>query len=145
LGSEKKKIETILKDYHWMMNSIKLERGSLNDSGGSFTAKYGIESSLPKANGNNSDPVFKETLRREKRWGRIVKYEKKVQLIQERIHNVDDERENEVLHWLLEGKSLRWIAYHMGLSPAHIHRLKNSIVEKCSNETNGTNDTNCIL
>jgi hypothetical protein len=127
---EKKEIENILKDYHWMMNSIKLERESLKDIDGNFTAKYGIEASLPKAIGNNSDPIFKETLRREKRWGKIVKYENKVRLIQDRIHCVINEREHEVLHWLLEGKSLRWISDHMGLSPTHIHRIKNSIIEK---------------
>lgn len=127
---EKKEIENILKDYHWMMNSIKLERESLNEANGNFTAKYGIEASLPTANGGNSDPVFKETIRREKRWGKIVKYENKVRQIQDRIHCVDDERENEVLHWLLEGKSLRWISLHMGLSTTHIHRIKTSIIEK---------------
>ncbi|MFJ5621999.1 helix-turn-helix transcriptional regulator [Peribacillus loiseleuriae] len=133
-----KQIESILKDYHWMVNSILLERDILNSVGGNLTAKYGEEAAMPKASGGTSDPVFQEVKRREKRWKRVERYEKKVQFLQDRIHNVEDERENEVLHWLLEGKSLRWIAMHMGLSPAHVHRLKKSIVKKCSNETNGT-------
>ncbi|MRG86990.1 helix-turn-helix transcriptional regulator [Salinibacillus xinjiangensis] len=138
----KKQIESILKDYHWMMNSIKLLRESMEDAGENITTKYGIESSMPKAQGRNSDPVFQEYKRREKRWAIVEKYEKKVKIIQERIHLIQDERELEVLHWLLEGKSYRWIALHMGLSHSHIKRLRDSIVDQfvknVPNVTKGT-------
>ncbi|WP_442852705.1 LuxR C-terminal-related transcriptional regulator [Bacillus sp. J33] len=43
------------------------------------------------------------------------------------MHLISDDREIEVLHWLLEGKSNRWIAMHMGLSHSHIGRIKDSI------------------
>jgi DNA-directed RNA polymerase specialized sigma subunit len=127
----KKEIEQILKDYHWMINSIKIMRKSLQEAGEErLTAQYGDESALPKPKGTTSDPVYRELLRREKRWRKIEQYERKVKMIQDRIHVIQDEREFEVLHWLLDGKSYRWIAMHMGLSHSHIRRLKDSIVEK---------------
>jgi DNA-directed RNA polymerase specialized sigma subunit len=127
----KKEIEQILKDYHWMINSIKIMRKSLQEGGEErIIAQYGVESSLPKPKGTTSDPVYRELLRREKRWKKIEQYERKVKMIQDRIHVIQDEREFEVLHWLLDGKSYRWIAMHMGLSHSHIRRLKDSIVEK---------------
>lgn len=63
-----KQIKSILKDYHWMIKSIKILRASLKDAGEGLTAQYGDESDLPKVQGNMSDPVHKETLRREKRY-----------------------------------------------------------------------------
>ncbi|MFD2704070.1 helix-turn-helix transcriptional regulator [Salibacterium lacus] len=127
----KRQIEALLKDYHWMMNSIKLLRESMEDAGEKLTAQYGIESVMPKAQGGGqSDPVAKETARREKRWNKVAQYEEKVKLIQDRIHLIKDDREVEVLHWLLEGKSLRWIGKHMGLSHSHVNRIRESIVGK---------------
>ncbi|WP_230203602.1 LuxR C-terminal-related transcriptional regulator [Bacillus massiliigorillae] len=127
-----KQIEDILKDYHWMINSIKILNSSLQDAGEGLTAQYGLESSLPKAKGTNGDPVFREAVRREKRFSVIDKYRYKVSIIQDRIPLITDERETEVLHWLLEGKSYRWIGMHMGLSDRHIRRIRDSIVEKMS-------------
>lgn len=128
----KKEIENILKDYHWMINSIKVLRESMDDAGEGLTAKYGIEASMPKPQGTTSDPIFREIERREKRWTVVNKYKSKISLLQDRFHLITDDRELEVLHWLLEGKSYRWIAMHMGLSHSHIRRIRESIVDQLS-------------
>ena len=125
-----------------MINSIKIMRKSLQEGGEErITAQYGDESALPKPKGTTSDPVYRELLRREKRWRKIEEYERKVKMIQDRIHVIQDEREFEVLNWLLDGKSYRWIGHHMGLSFSHIRRIRDSIVEKLANVPNGTNGT----
>lgn len=128
----RKEIENILKDYHWMINSIKIMRQSLESAGEGLTAKYGIESAMPKGKGTTSDPVYSEIVRRSKHFKKIEGYESKVMAIQERIHVINDEREIEVLHWILEGKGYCWIARHMGLSERHIRRIKDSIVDQMS-------------
>ncbi|MGY6209896.1 LuxR C-terminal-related transcriptional regulator [Cytobacillus firmus] len=143
-----KQIESILKDYHWMMNSIKILRDSMKDAGEGLTGQYGDAAGMPKAQGTTSDPVYRECVRRERRYSVILKYQAKISVIQDRMHLITDDRENEVLHWLLEGKSYRWIAMHMGLSHTHIGRIKDSIVKKMSeyvpSGTNGTNDTKLL-
>jgi uncharacterized protein YerC len=121
-------IADILKDYHWMMNSIKLLRESMTSAGERIVRTYDMDSDMPKAQGGTSDPVFQEIARREKRWKKIYEYEEKVMIIQQRMNLIKDEREAEVLHWILEGKSYRWIAIHMGLSPSHIGRLKDNVI-----------------
>lgn len=129
----KKEIESALKDYHWMMNSIKLLRTSMNDAGENMTAQYGDEAGMPKPQGGNqSDPVFQEVKRREKRWSVVYRYEKEVKIVQDRMHLITDQRESEVLHWLLEGKSMAWIGRHMALSDKHISRLKDNVVSRMS-------------
>ncbi|MBN6887478.1 hypothetical protein ACUXCC_002631 [Cytobacillus horneckiae] len=131
-----KQIESILKDYHWMMNSIKILRDSLKDAGEGLTAQYGDESAMPKAQGTTSDPVYKENVRREKRFKKIAQYEEKVQVIQDRMYVIKDDREFEVLHWLLEGKSYKWIGLHMGLSERHVRRIRDSIIVQMSQMSN---------
>lgn len=127
-----KQIEQLLKDYHWMINSVKMMREDLKDIGQGLTAQYGVEAVMPKAQGGTSDPVYTEVIRRSKHHETVVGYESKVQLIQERIHVIQDVRETEVLHWILEGKGYSWIARHMSLSERHIRRLKDSIVYQMS-------------
>lgn len=138
-------IANILKNYHWMLNSIKMMYESLQEVS-SKTAAYGIEASLPKPQGTNSDPIFNDVIRRSKYWKKIKDYEEKIKYIQGRLHLITDDREAEVLFWLLEGKSYRWIAQHMGLSKTNIQRIRDSIVytlsDKGTNGTNGTNVTN---
>ncbi|WAA10318.1 helix-turn-helix transcriptional regulator [Fervidibacillus albus] len=127
---EKKEIEKTLKDYHWMLNSIKVMRESLNDTSQNVISQYGIEASLPKGTGKNADPVFGDVIRRQKYWKRIQKYERKIKTIQDRIHLIKDDREMEVLNWILEGKSYAWIARHMGFSERHIRRIRDAIIDK---------------
>lgn len=115
-----------------MINSIKIMRDSLKDAGEGLTAQYGDEAAMPKGKGDTSDPIFREVVRRSKRWNKIEQYERKVLAIQELFHKVHDEREGEVLYWLLEGKSYRWIGEHMGLSHSHIRRLRDNIVDRMS-------------
>jgi len=128
----KKEIENILKDYHWMINSIKILNNSMLDAGEGLTAQYGNEAGMPKPQGVTGDPIYREVARREKRYSVIEKYKVKISVIQERFHLIVDDRDLEVLHWLLEGKSYRWIALHMGLSHSHIRRIRESIVEQLS-------------
>lgn len=51
-----------------------------------------------------------------------------MKFIQDLIPVINDEREGEVLHWLLEGKSYRWIGRHMGIFSTQVNRIKDEIV-----------------
>lgn len=128
----KKEIAITLRDYMWIINEIKRQRKLLEDVGGNFTAKYGIEASMPKTVGQNSDPIFQEVVRREKKSKWVEKLEKKVLFIQSRLDCIKDEREKAVLECLLDGMSMIAISRHMGLSTRHIQRIKNDIVDKMS-------------
>lgn len=128
----KKEIAETLRDYNWIINEIKRQRKLLGDVSGNFSAKYGIEASLPKAHGQNGDPIFQEVVRREKKSKWIERLEKKVLYIQSRIDRITDERERAVLECILDGMSMQAISRHMGLSTRHIQRIKNSIVDQMS-------------
>ncbi|AQU79735.1 helix-turn-helix transcriptional regulator [Planococcus faecalis] len=125
-------VEDLLKDYHWKLHSVKIMRESMNEVNVSMVAQYGLQAAMPKGSGDPSDPILKEVERRDDRWKKIHAFEKDIQLIQSKLKKVENEREAEVLHWLLEGKSMRWIGMHMGLSHTHIQRIKDAVIRNMS-------------
>src|SRR5690625_4790004 len=128
-----------------MINEIKRQRELLNHIGGNVVAQGGIESSLPKAQGQTSDPVAREVIRRDKasRW--VLELEKKVIYIQERIPIITDEREKAVLNCLLDGMSMVAIGKHMGLSRRHVYNIKESIIAQFAHYSHkSTADKQCV-
>ncbi|MBD7984228.1 DNA-binding response regulator [Sporosarcina sp. Sa2YVA2] len=122
-------MEQLVKDYHWMVNSISVIKEGMGSIGG-LTAIYGTEVGASKKNGGRSDPIFREATRRERRLKKIYEFEQKIAFVQERLPLITDDREMEILHWLLEGKSLRWIGRHMKISDRHIGRIKDKVIQR---------------
>lgn len=120
-------LDKMLSDYHWMVTTLK-ELEEENKTVSASTSKYGLEATMPKGN-DISNPVHGEFLRREKRLSRIAEYKAKVSYIQSVIDVINTDRESEVLYWLLEGKSMRWISKRMGLSHTSIQSVRETIVK----------------
>ena len=127
---KKNEIEQALRDYNWMINEIKRQRELLDYKGGNLVAQSGIESAMPKAKGQTSDPVALEVVRRDKKSKWVKKLEEKVLFIQKRIPIITKEREKAVLQCMLDGMSMSAIGKHMGLSRRHIYTLKDSIISQ---------------
>ncbi|WP_375106054.1 LuxR C-terminal-related transcriptional regulator [Lysinibacillus fusiformis] len=121
-------LDSMITDYHWMVNAIKEMRSEMVI--GAKTAQYGIEATLPKAAGGVGDPIMQEAIRRSKNIKRVAEYEKKLLEVQMLVERVTGDREMQVLNWMLDGKSKRWIAANMGLSHTHIQNIKDNIVEQ---------------
>ncbi|MBB5148189.1 helix-turn-helix transcriptional regulator [Ureibacillus thermosphaericus] len=124
----KEKLDQWIKDYRWMINTVEQLQMEYRYNGAKI-AQYGIEATLPKASGQTSDVVFTEVVRRNKHLKRINEYICKIQEVQKRVDKVTEPREAEVLYWLLEGKSMRWIGQHMALSHVTIKNIKENILE----------------
>ncbi|MFJ8513400.1 LuxR C-terminal-related transcriptional regulator [Lysinibacillus xylanilyticus] len=124
-------LDSMITDYHWMVNAIKEMRAEMII--GAKTAQYGVEATLPKAAGGVSDPIMLEAIRRSKNIMRIAEYEKKLLEVQTLTDRVTGDREVQVLNWLLDGRSKRWIAAKMGLSHTQIQNIKNNIVDQMIN------------
>ncbi len=122
------KLDAMITDYHWMVNAIKEMREGMVV--GAKTAQYGIGATLPKAVGGVGDPILQEAIRRSKNIRRVAEYEKKLLEVQKLINKVTGDREVQVLNWMLDGRSKRWIGQNMGLSHTHIQNIKDSIVEQ---------------
>lgn len=132
INIDKKQIETWIRDYRWMVREIVRLRQILEDAGENLTQQYGVESSMPKPKGKVNDPIYMEAMRRERQWKRVERLEWKVGFVQEQMERITDERERTVLDCILDGMSIAETARHVGVSPRHIQRIKENIVEKMS-------------
>lgn len=142
---DKKEIENALRDYAWMINEIKRQRELLRDAGTNIVAQSGLESSMPKGQGQTSDPVAMEVIRRDKASKWMQKLEQKVLFIQERIPIIQDEREKAVLQCMLDGMSMIAIGKHMGLSRRHVYNIKESIIAQFAHFSHkSTIDKQCV-
>lgn len=121
-------LDSMITDYHWMVNAIKEMRAEMVI--GAKTAQYGIEATLPRAAGGVGDPIMQEAIRRSKNIKRVAEYERKLLEVQKLLDKVTGNREVQVLNWMLDGKSQRWIGKHMALSATSIKRIKDNIVKQ---------------
>jgi hypothetical protein len=124
-----KEIEQILRDYHWMVRDIARLRGYLEDAGEGAVRSY-ENMDMPRGKGGVSDPVYHETLRREKKWRRLERLEQKVRFIQDRIDLVEDERDRATLDCLLDGMRIPEIARHFGYSERQVYMIRDRIIRR---------------
>jgi len=122
------KLDAMIIEYHRMVNAIKEMREEMVI--GAKTAQNGIEATLPKAVGGVGDPIMQEAIRRSKNIKRVAEYEKRLLEVQNLVDKVSGDREVQVLNWMLDGRSKRWIGQIMGLSHTHIQNIKDSIVKQ---------------
>lgn len=123
-----KQVLTLIKEYQKNVKAIAhLRKEYLESICGGNIAQYGIESSMPKAVGQTSDPVFKEVNRLLKQDKVIQRFENKVKYIQNRWDRVTDETQEVILSQVLSGTSYEYIAETMGISKQRVHQIINDI------------------
>lgn len=120
-------IEQIIKDYHWMTNIIETNVFNYDTS---LTAQYGVESSMPKAQGQTSDKVFMRVLKNDKQGEKYKKLVEKVQFVDEHEHVITNDKDYYILQLLKRGKNLNQIATFMECSKSNVHyRIKEMCIK----------------
>ncbi|MDZ5711643.1 helix-turn-helix transcriptional regulator [Jeotgalibacillus haloalkalitolerans] len=137
----KEQIANTLKDYHWMVATLADKRNMMITSAG-LVAKGGIESSLPSGQGQHSDPVFNEVTRREKQNKFTRQLEEKVLYIQQAVEEIDNPKDQAVLHYLLLGKSYMEIAIRLDLSKDEVRWCRKRIIKAISEHHDSHNSPN---
>ncbi|MGE7022014.1 hypothetical protein [Solibacillus cecembensis] len=123
-------LDKALKKYHENMCKyvrMRDELGSL--SAVASTTQYGIEATMPKAVGGNSDPVFAHIQIKASRVARLNKTKEELLLVQNLIGKVTGDIELEVLYWLLEGMPFRWIGTKLNMSHTSVQRVRERILD----------------
>lgn len=123
-------IARMIKEYQTNVRAVaKLRREYIDDVCGASIAQYGIEATMPKPQGQTSDPVLREVQRLMRQDSVIAKYEQKVLYIQNRWERVTDERQAMIFNQVLTGTSFEVISETMNLSRQRIHQIVNEIAE----------------
>lgn len=123
-------IYSILKNYAWMLREIQRIDKELTRTDFTGVSQYGIEASLPHAQGIVGRAIENEVMRRNRKSDKLLKYCEEVNFINENVDKVTDEKEKVVLDCLLDGMSITAIAHHLRMSRQQVHTLQNDIVKR---------------
>ena len=131
-------IETALRNYHWLIKEAARLRHELhNTSIDMRAADSGPRNSRPY------NPTLNEVLRRERKQETLLKFETKINFIENYTGIIRNDREVTVLNCLLDGMNINNISAHMGYSKRTIYQIKEEIIEKIKkNAQNAQNAKN---
>ncbi|KON95212.1 LuxR C-terminal-related transcriptional regulator [Aneurinibacillus migulanus] len=133
------RVEQDLRDYHWMAKEIQdiqhwdkhqkqYPREVWESLVGAGTAQYGIEASLPKAKGVNSDATYREAQKLLRKWERMKRYERKVKKLEASVATLQDERERAVAEGILDGLKMYEIAQQLDVTRQTVDRIRRSMI-----------------
>lgn len=133
------RVEQDLRDYHWMAKEIQdiqdwdehqkqYPREVWEDLLGAGTAQYGLEASLPKAKGVNSDATYREAQKLLRKWERMKRYERKVKKLEASVATLQDERERTVAEGILDGLKMYEIAQQLDVTRQTVDRIRRSMI-----------------
>ncbi|WCK55411.1 LuxR C-terminal-related transcriptional regulator [Aneurinibacillus sp. Ricciae_BoGa-3] len=125
------RVEQDLRDYRWMAEKVQTLQSNEEQEkqySGAGTAQYGVEASLPKAQGVNSDVTYREAQKLLRNWERMKRYERKVKKLEEAVRSLKDERERTLAEGILDGEKLYQIAQQLNVSRTTVDTIRRSMV-----------------
>lgn len=123
-----RKVNRDIKNYYWMANQIT--QHDVENYITSMIAKYGVEGSLPKPQGNKSDPTYGAVQRKLRDEDRIKRYVETVKRLEEAVATLEDEKERMVIEGCMDRLSLSQIGRMLGISRQAVFEIKEKAVQK---------------
>lgn len=123
-----RKVNRDIKHYYWMANQIT--KKDVEDYIYSVTSRYGVEASLPKAAGLNSDPTYGAVQKKVREENRIKRYIETVKRLEDAVATLDDEKERIVIEGCMDRISLSQIGKILGISKQAVFEIKEKAVRK---------------
>lgn len=122
------KIMDLINNYPFYISRIKeLRKRYDSQVGGGNIGQYGIEATLPKPQGTNTDPVHNEVQRLLKMDKELSRLETKARYIQNRWDRITDERMAIIFNLRLSGMTYQEIALEIDLSQQRVHQITKEI------------------
>ena len=126
-------IEQALRDYFWMPKEVARLKQLLDadEIETSVTAQYGIEATLPKAQGTNQDSIGKEVARQvDRRQRQIDKLQKKIDFVERGVNQLNNDLERTIMFCMMDGLTQVGISQHLGISEGKVSSMKENIIQK---------------
>lgn len=135
-------IKEMLNDYSWMLNAVESKILASDSTG---TAQYGIEASMPKAQGQTSDKVSSIVLKTITQDRFTIKCAEKVQFIDNNEHHITKAKDVYIIKLLKRGYSYTKIGLLVQLHKSQVANRVDVICgilsEISKQSTNSTNST----
>ncbi|MBF7023736.1 hypothetical protein [Staphylococcus kloosii] len=118
-------VKQLITDYHWMRRLIDHQ---VYEYDSTSTSQYGIESSMPKAQGGTGDKVLVRVIRNDKDRRKTQELIDKVAFIDEHEHHITNDKNYHILQLLKQGEKINTIALLMKVDRKEIYRKLDIIV-----------------
>ncbi|MDT0702011.1 hypothetical protein RM652_02695 [Mammaliicoccus sciuri] len=134
-------VRQIISDYKWMKNIIDSQ---VYECDSTSIGQYGIESSMPKAQGTTGDKVLVRVLRNDRDYRKTQSLVDKINFIDKNEEHIKNEKNYHILQLLKQGEKHNRIMVIMNVrSKENFYSRIDDIVDSIiSAQTNGTNETN---
>lgn len=119
-------VKQLITDYHWMRRLIDHQ---VYEYDSTSTSQYGIESSMPKAQGTVGDKVLVRVIRNDKDRRKTQELIDKVAFIDEHEHQISNDKNYHILQLLKQGESKNRIMVLMQISKDNLYNRIDAITE----------------
>lgn len=119
-------VKQLITDYHWMRRLIDHQ---VYEYDSTSTSQYGIESSMPKAQGAVGDKVLVRVIRNDKDRRKTQELIDKVAFIDEHEHQINNDKNYHILQLLKQGESKNRIMVLMQISKDNLYNRIDAIAE----------------
>lgn len=139
-------VRQIISDYKWMKNIIDSQ---VYECDSTSIGQYGIESSMPKAQGTTGDKVLVRVLRNDRDYRKTQSLVDKINFIDKNEEHIKNEKNYHILQLLKQGEKHNRIMVIMNVRSkenfySRIDDIVQSITHAQTNETNESNQTNDV-
>lgn len=136
-------VRQIISDYKWMKNIIDSQ---VYECDSTSIGQYGIESSMPKAQGTTGDKVLVRVLRNDRDYRKTQSLVDKINFIDKNEEHIKNEKNYHILQLLKQGEKHNKIMVIMNVrSKENFYSKIDDIVDSIiAAQTNGTNETNDV-
>lgn len=139
-------VRQIISDYKWMKNIIDSQ---VYECDSTSIGQYGIESSMPKAQGTTGDKVLVRVLRNDKDYRKTQSLVDKINFIDNNEEHITNEKNYHILQLLKQGEKHNRIMVIMNVRSkenfySRIDDIVQSITHAQTNESNESNQTNDV-
>lgn len=139
-------VRQIISDYKWMKNIIDSQ---VYECDSTSIGQYGIESSMPKAQGTTGDKVLVRVLRNDRDYRKTQSLVDKINFIDKNEEHIKNEKNYHILQLLKQGEKHNRIMVIMNVRSkenfySRIDDIVQSITHAQTNESNETNQTNDV-
>lgn len=118
-------IRQIINDYHWKKRLIQSQVYEMDSTS---TAQYGVDSAMPKGQGQTGDKISTMIIRNENQRRKIESLIKEVSFIDEHEHCINSDKNFHILQLLKQGESKQRIKVLLNMSNGNLYKRIDQII-----------------
>ncbi|HEC2224403.1 TPA: hypothetical protein R1948_002036, partial [Staphylococcus delphini] len=126
-------IKDMIFSYNWRKNRL-IDEGYILDS--NSIAQYGMESNMPKAQGDTSDKVLNVVTRNDTLYRVLYKHVEVIEFIDKYEHKIENDMNLNILYEFKKGKTQSEVRDIMMIGRTNLKSRLDSIVDVYLNEQN---------